>query len=94
MLVCGLQAAIAVWNGGWPPPNARPGFATKVFLFIISELMMAAVLLAGIELCWAISMPDWVRRFHEKAFRRAGLIVFGFVLFGFLSILAAALGWL
>ncbi len=86
--------AIGVWNGGWPPPNARPGFATKVFLVIVSELMMAAILLSAIELCWAISMPDWVRRFQATAFRRAGVLVFGFVLLGLFSILAAAVGLL
>ena len=88
-----LFCVVAGFSGGWPPPGVAPGLGPKIFLAIIFEMCIAIVPLSVLEICWAIAMPDWVRRFHDRAFKHIGLIMFVLVLFGLLGMFAGFMGW-
>lgn len=87
-----LFAAAQALAGGWPPPGVAPGIASKIFLGIIFELMIVGIPLSILELCWAIAMPDWVRRCHDRVHSRVDLVVLILVLFGLVGMICGALG--
>ena len=88
-----LFCVIAGFSGGWPPPGVALGIGLKIFLAIIFEMCIAIIPLAVLEICDAIAISDWVRRFHDRVFKHIGVIIFILVLSGLVGMFAGFMSW-
>ena len=78
----------------WPPDGVvAQGLWLDIYLAILFEMMVVTIPFGILGLWWAIATPEWIRTWLKRAYHHVAIMMFAFLMLGFLTMIAGILGW-